>query len=160
MSTEKQSFVFRSDLTAILAGGLVVGVLDAIDALIAFKVFAGFDPIPIYQFVASGILGKSAFSGGYTTAAIGLFIHFLISFSASAAYVVASKRLTVLREQWIFPSLIYGVGIYFLMNYAVIPLSQIAPAPFSLPLFINGVVGHAILVGLPLGYIATRTRRG
>jgi hypothetical protein len=35
------------------------------------------------------------------------------------------------------------------MNYVVIPLSLIPSAPFNLVLFINGMFGHALLVGLP-----------
>ena len=40
------------------------------------------------------------------------------------------------------------------MNYIVIPLSRIPASPFSLPLFLNGLIGHALLVGLPIAYAA------
>lgn len=142
---------------AILYAGLVIGILDAIDAIIAFKIFAGFDPIPIYQFVASGLLGKEAFSGGIGAAALGLGIHFVIAFAAAAVYVYASQFMPVLKERWIPFGLAYGVAFYFLMNYAVIPMSRIEPSPFSLPLFLNGIFGHAMLVGLPAAYFAMRT---
>ena len=53
--------------------------------------------------------------------------------------------------------LIYGVIVNFLMQYGVIPLSSIGgPGPFKLDLpLVNRIVGHALLVGLPVALIAS-----
>jgi hypothetical protein len=142
-------------LRAILVGGLAAGILDAIDAIVAFKAVLGFDPIPIYQFVASGMLGPSAFAGEASTALVGLAVHFFIAFSAATVFAVASTRVPVLTERVLPSGAIFGVGVYAFMNYIVIPLSRIAPSPFSLALFLNGVLGHAVFVGIPIAY-ATR----
>ena len=136
---------------------LVIGVLDAINALIAFKAVLGLNGVKIYQFVASGILGKSAFAGGVNTALFGLAIHFLIAFAAAGAYWFASRRFPYLRTNWISCGLAFGVLVYVVMNYIVIPLSAIGPSSFSLPLFLNGVIGHAILVGLPAAFFARQS---
>lgn len=141
---------------AILFGGLAAGVLDAADALVAFKLVLGFDPIPIYQFVASGMLGPSAFQGGFATALLGLAIHFLIAFTAAAVFVLVAHRIERLRTWFVPYGLAFGVAVWAFMNLVVIPLSKIPPAPFSLPLFLNGVIGHALLVGLPIAYFAHR----
>lgn len=141
---------------AILFGGLAAGVLDAADAMVAFKLVLGFDPIPIYQFVASGMLGPSAFQGGVTTALLGLAIHFLIAFTAAAVFVLVAKRVERLRSSFVPSGLAFGVAVWAFMNLFVIPLSKIPPSPFSLPLFLNGVIGHAVLVGLPIAYFAHR----
>lgn len=141
---------------AILYAGLAIGILDAIDALIAFKVFAGFDPVPIYQFVASGILGKSAFEGGTESFLLGVVIHFAIAFASAATYVLASQNFSVLRTKWIVFGFGFGVALYLFMSYVIIPVSKIAPSPFSLPLFINGILGHGLLVGLPAAFFATK----
>jgi hypothetical protein len=145
-------------LNAILWGGLIVGVLDAVDALVAFKLVAGFDPIPIYQFVASGLLGPEAFKGGLATAGLGLLIHFLIAFGAAAVYVGARASWRFLPDSVLVAGSVYGVGVYAFMNYVVIPLSRIPSSPFSLPLFLNGVIGHALLVGVPIAYLAREVR--
>jgi len=141
---------------AIFLGGLAAGILDAIDALIAYKLVLGFDPVPIYQFVASGLLGKSAFAGGVATALLGLLIHFLIAFSAATAFCLASLKLEFLRKRPVAAGLAFGVLVYAVMNYIVIPLSAIPASPFSLPLFLNGIVGHACLVGLPISFLSRR----
>lgn len=139
---------------AILAGGLAAGILDAIDAVIAFKAVLGFDPVPIYQFVASGLLGPSAFAGGAATALLGLAVHFLIAFVAAASFVLASVAVPALRSRHFLSGAVFGIGVYGVMNYIVIPLSRIPASPFSLPLFLNGLIGHALLVGLPIAYAA------
>lgn len=143
-------------IAAIFAGGAVAGVLDAIDAVVAFKAILGFEPIPIYQFVASGLLGPAAFSGGGASALLGLALHFLIAFTAAGTFVLASARLPLLRRSFVAAGAVFGVGVYLVMNCIVIPLSRIPPAPLSLPLFLNGVIGHALLVGLPIAYAARR----
>jgi hypothetical protein len=143
-------------LAAILVGGAVVGLLDALDALVAFKLALGFDPIPIYQFVASGLLGPAAFSGGVATALLGLAFHFLIAFGAATAFVLASTRLPALLRNPIPWGLAFGVAVWLFMGRVVLPLSRVQPSPFHLGLMINGIVGHALLVGLPIALAARR----
>jgi hypothetical protein len=146
----------KNIVKAVVAGGLAIAVLDAIDALVAYKVVLGFDPVPIYQFVASGLLGPSAFQGGIPAALLGLAVHFAVAFSAATVYVLASTRVPALRRAFAIAGPAFGVGVYFFMNAVVIPLSRIPPSPFSPALFVNGVLGHALLVGLPAAYFARR----
>jgi len=143
-------------LRVIVAGGLVAGVLDALDAVIAFKLVLGIDPMPIYQFVASGAFGPSAFSGGLATALLGLVIHFVIAFSAAAVFTLASVRWRALIARPAVTGAAFGILVYLVMNHVVIPLSKIPASAFSLPLVLNGVIGHALLVGLPIAVAARR----
>lgn len=141
---------------AIVLGGLVAGLLDALDAVVAFKLVLGLGPIPIYQFVASGALGPSAFTGGAASALLGVGFHFAIALGAAAVFTLASARWPALLARPAVTGAGFGVAVYLVMNHVVIPLSRIPPSPFSLPLFVNGVIGHAILVGLPIAYAARR----
>ena len=45
--------------------------------------------------------------------------------------------------------LLYGLAVYAVMNYVVLPLSAAGRGPFSTPVFVNGVLIHAFGVGLP-----------
>ena len=141
---------------AIVAGGLAAAVLDAADALVAYKLAFGMSPLAIYEFVASGLLGQSAYAGGAATALLGLAIHFLIAFGAAAVFVLASERLPQLRREAVGWGLAFGVGVFLVMNLVVIPLSRIPASVPSLPLVLNGVIGHALLVGLPIALAARR----
>lgn len=143
---------------AILWGGLVAGLLDAVNGVVAFG-FSGFNPIQVLQYIASGLLGPSSFQGGLGTAALGTALHFLIAFVAAAVYVVAGQWITVPKSKAVLFGLLFGIAVYFFMNYLVLPLSAVAHSPFSLGLFLNGVIGHAILVGLPISLYARRAAR-
>jgi hypothetical protein len=141
---------------AIVAGGLLAGVLDALDALVAYKLAFGMSPLVIYQFVASGMLGKAAYAGGVGSALLGLAVHFLVAFTAAAVFVLASERLPQLRRNAVGWGLLFGLAVFAVMNLVVIPLSRIGFSVPSLPLLVNGVGGHALLVGLPIALAARR----
>jgi hypothetical protein len=146
-----------TNVEAISWGGLIAGVLDAIDGVIAYGT-QGLSPIQVLQYIASGALGKSAFQGGLATAALGAGFHFIIAWVAAAVFVLASRRLEILKTHAVLAGLIYGAAVYFFMNYLVLPLSALAPATFQLDLFLNGVIGHAVFVGLPIALFARRAQ--
>jgi len=146
----------RSRVQAIVTGGLLAAVLDAANALVAYKLAFGMSPLVIYQFVASGMLGQGAFTGGIGTALVGVSVHLLVAFTAATVFVLASERLPSLRRDAVGWGLAFGVVVFLVMNGVVIPLSRIPASVPSLPLLINGVVGHALLVGLPIALAARR----
>ena len=77
----------------------------------------------ILQSVAAGFLGKASFEGGTATAALGLALHFFIALSMAFAYFAASKQWPVLyQRQWIC-GIAYGLLLYLIMNFIVVPLS-------------------------------------
>ena len=150
---------------AILYGGLVVGVLDLLDAFIFFGLRSGARPIGILHSIAAGAIGRDAArAGGITTAALGVLLHFTIAFIIAATYVVASRFLPALRKRWVVCGLAFGVLAYFVMTFVVVPLSNAGPGriAFSLPVapvLINGLAIHAFGVGLPAAYFASRAKR-
>jgi uncharacterized membrane protein YagU involved in acid resistance len=116
------------------------------------------NPVQVLQYIASGALGKSAFQGGLNTAALGAAFHFIIAWVAAAVFVLASQRLQMLKTHALLGGLLYGAAVYFFMNYLVLPLSAVAPATFQLGFFLNGVIGHAVFVGLPISLFARRAK--
>lgn len=139
-------------------GGLTAGVLDAVDGVIAFG-FKGLNPIQVLQYIASGLLGPAAFQGGIPTAALGAALHFVIAFAVAGAFYAASLKLPAIYRRPLIWGLLYGAGVYFFMNYGVLPLSAVPKSPFSLALLLNGVIGHAFFVGLPVALFAGRSAR-
>ena len=144
-----------TNVQAIFWGGMVAGALDAVDGVIAYGT-RGLNPIQVLQYIASGALGKSAFQGGLATAALGAAFHFSIAWMAAAVFVLASRQLQILKTHAVPVGLLYGSAVYFFMNYVVLPLSAVAPAAFQLGLYLNGVIGHALFVGLPISLFARR----
>jgi hypothetical protein len=139
-------------LLAIGWGGLAVGVLDALDAVVFFRA----TPLRVFQSIASGLLGGEAYQGGLASALLGVLLHFLIATTAAAVYVGTSRRLPVLLSRAIPCGLAYGVAVFAFMSQVVVPLSLARQAPFSTPWLLNGVIGHALLVGLPIALCARR----
>lgn len=149
-----------SGTEAIVYGGLTVGVLDALDAIVFFGLRSGATPIRIFQSIAAGLLGRATFQGGLRSALLGVAIHFFIAFSIAATYYAASRRLAILVQRPILCGAVYGVLVYFFMNRVVIPLSAIGAAPASpLPVFFNGIAIHILGVGIPAASFASRAVR-
>jgi hypothetical protein len=144
----------------ILRAGLVSGTLDITDALV-FYGLRGAKPIAILQSIASGLLGRAAFSGGVGTAVLGLLLHFFIAFTASVIFYAAARNLAFLRRYAVISGLLYGGAIYLVMNRIVLPLSAVAkPRPVGPPIsLVNGVLAVVLLVGLPISLIVNRGLR-
>jgi hypothetical protein len=159
MTANEPEAVRRSALPALVKGGLVAGSLDIAYAII-FSAFHGFGPIRILQSVAAGLLGKSSFQGGLPTAALGLAIHYFIAFTIVIVYWLASRPLPILTAHPIVCGAIYGLGVYFFMNYVVIPLSAANRPRFSLLLFVCNLLVHAFLIGVPAALFARKARIG
>ncbi len=139
-------------------GGLAVGVLDALDAIIFFGL-QGVSSVRIFQHIASGLLGRASFNGGSATVLLGLLLHFLIAFVLATIYYGASLRFPALIRRAVMCGLLYGVTVYFVMNYLVLPLSAAPKVSDSPAIFLNGVLGHALLVGLPIALFARRSAK-
>jgi len=112
-----------------LWSGLLAGLLDACYASTVFT-SATVAPMQVWQSVASGLLGRSAFQGGWTTGALGLFLHFLIALAMAAAYWLASRRSAWMRAHPWRSGLLYGACLYLAMTFVVLPLSAV---PFAHP---------------------------
>jgi uncharacterized membrane protein YagU involved in acid resistance len=117
-------------LKAIMAGGFIAGTIDIGAAVALYHI----GPITILHAIASGLLGKASFSGGLNTALLGLVLQWTMSLIIAAIYVLAANRLPVLRRRWLVMGLVYGVGIFVVMTFVVVPLSASYPKnPPKLP---------------------------
>ena len=109
---------------AVVLGGLAAGVIDITYACIFWAIKAGVRPSRIFQSVAAGLLGRqAAVAGGAPTAALGLALHFFIALTVAFVYYTAARYAEALwRRPWAFGSL-YGVAVFGVMHYIVVPLS-------------------------------------
>jgi hypothetical protein len=44
------------------------------------------------------------------------------------------------------------------MNLAVLPLTAVVSSPFTTAVLVNGIIGHALFVGLPSAFFAKKTK--
>jgi len=76
---------------------------------------------------------------------------------AAAVFVLASRYLPALVRRPVLAGAVYGVAIYVVMNWVVIPLSSIGPKPFPpLIVLITGLLVHMFLIGVPIALAARR----
>lgn len=154
----QDAIVIRQDSAALAAaaitGGLIAGALNLGYGFMAFSL-TGATPVHILQCIASGLFGPAAFNGGLVSASIGLILHFGLSIAMAGAFVAAATKLHTLLRQPVLWGALYGVGLFFLMHYVVVPLSA---APVTdvppWPLYKAGLIVHAFLVGVPMALAA------
>jgi len=143
----------------LIAGGIVVGSLDITYAIL-FWSFRGVAPTRVFQSVAAGVLGRDSFNLGMKSALLGAALHYFIAFSIVIVYYVASKWIPLLIEHAVICGIVYGIGVYIVMNYVVIPLSNAArPKTFNLLWVSCSVVVHMFLIGLPAALFARTARQ-
>jgi hypothetical protein len=147
----------RSLLKTIFIASLVAGTLDILDAIIFHQLHNNIAPIRILQSVASGLLGRPAFTGGLRTAAIGLAIHFCIATFWATLFIVIARSVPALRRHAIASGIAYGLIVYAIMNYLVVPQTHAHPLPTqaSIPV-LNGVCAIVFCIGLPIALINKR----
>jgi hypothetical protein len=149
----KESNTFR----AIAFGGLLAGVLDLTAACVSGYLIGGVSPVRIFQSIASGLLGRASADGGAATAALGIFLHFVIAFGATMVFYFASREIKFLTRQAIVSGVFYGIAVYWFMQLVVLPLSafpykkQLIPEPNQ---FLLGMIIHIFCIGLPIALVA------
>src|SRR5262245_33834889 len=122
--TENRDANQAQAIVNVLAGGVVAGTLDIAYACVFWGLKAGIPPQRIFQSVARGLLGPESFKGGAPTAALGLFLHFFIAISMAVAYYVVARYWPALREKPVAYGAAYGLVLYAVMNFVVVPLSR------------------------------------
>ncbi|HKU60405.1 MAG TPA: hypothetical protein VJQ44_04245 [Gemmatimonadales bacterium] len=140
----------HSPLAYVLAGGVAAGALDISYAWLFWAVKAGIGAQRIFQSVAAGLLGKASFSGGWPTAFLGLGLHFFIATSMSLTYYLVARRRPFLREHPLACGAGYGLVLYGIMNFVVVPLSA-ASGGSKDPLWVAlSVAVHMLFIGIPI----------
>jgi hypothetical protein len=146
------------NIQKILKAGLIVGSLDIIAALLQYYIKTGKNPGNVLKFIASGVFGKEAFSGGTTMVTIGLLLHFVIAFIFTFFFFWIIYKIPAFSKQKILTGILYGLFIWSVMNFIVVPLSNTPPLTFKLT---NALLAMGILIvciGIPLSFMAGGAR--
>ena len=143
---------------AISIAGLTCGALDISAALVVYGLM-GSKPLRLLQGIAGGILGPRTYSGGTSTALLGLALHFVIAFGAAAVFFLATRALPLLLNHAVVSGVLYGIAVYFFMNRVVVQLSAATKFPFSVKMMLIGVIIHIFCVGIPISLSIRRYAR-
>jgi hypothetical protein len=150
----KSSQLRHGTFTAILGGGVLAAALEILPALIVHG-YLGVSPVRVFQAIASGLSGNAAYRGGISSALLGGAIHLGISIAFAAAFVLVSRRFTLLARRWVLSGIAYGAVAYAVMNWIVVPLSAAAFKPQdSWVLLTMSIATHLFFFGLPIAWCA------
>jgi uncharacterized membrane protein YagU involved in acid resistance len=108
-----------SVLKSLVYGGLIAGTID----IGAASLISIISPLVILQAVASGLLGRAAFQGGAGVMVLGLLLQWGMSILIAAFFTLAASKWPSLARRWILWGALYGVVVFIVMNYVVVPLS-------------------------------------
>lgn len=142
----------RSVPKAILVGAIVAALLDMLDPII-FYGLRGVALIKIPQSIASGILGRAAYSDGVPSVLLGLAAHLFIALVWATIFVLAARAMPFLERHAVVSGLLYGAFIYVVMYHLVLPHTNLYPRnnPDPAPaVLVNSIAAMVLLVGLPI----------
>ena len=143
-------------LLVIGAGGLIAGTIDIAQAFFFF----GYR-VPLG--ISAALIGQTAAGAGPVAAVyvLGLLLHYGIATTWTAAYYLASRRLTFMTEHPVVCGLLYGLLVECVMSYVVLPLSALhSVGPYELHDVLLGLGVHMITIGLPIALTVSWFARG
>jgi len=141
---------------AVLTTGLIAGTLDILSACLHAYIQRGITPEKLLQFVASGLFGADAFTGGTMMAIVGLIMHFMIATSWTLLYYLLYPRLNFLRKNKIVSGIFYGAFVWAMMSRVILPFTAIPKSPFNLTSALIGMVILMLMIGMPNAFRAPR----
>ena len=142
-------------------GGLLIAVADAIFAITLWFEWTTKGLTQVFQSIAVGVLGKASYEGGLATALLGAGLHAVMAIAFVAICIALSFRFRLLTDKPVMSGLLYGVGLYVVMNFVVMPLSRVGASPsFKHPDWIAMSVLAHMAFGVVCTLFARRARRG
>jgi hypothetical protein len=146
-------------LWTILWIGLVAGTLDITENIV-FNAFRGITPWRIFQYIASGLLGKHSFQMGWSSVGLGIAIHYAIALGWTGIFYIAATKFVALTRRPILSGLVYGVIVYLVMNFLVLPMTVVPPRPTAVTLVnrVNAVLALMFCIGLPIALLVRRSK--
>ncbi|MGB9428548.1 MAG: hypothetical protein WCC11_01510 [Gammaproteobacteria bacterium] len=148
---------YKTTFAAVLYGGFIAGTID----IGAASLINWLSPVVILHAITSGLLGADSFRAGASAALLGLLLQWAMSLVIAAIFVFAAHALPWLKRHWMPAGLMYGVVIFFVMNYMVVPLSAASfkAHHFGATKFVENLLAM-LLFGLIVAFCACRLLSG
>lgn len=145
----------------VLLAGLITGTLDILSASVYFTIAThGQSLSKLFAYISSGVFGKDAFNGNPAMTGWGLLFHYLIALTWSFVFLSIYPKIPGLRKYPVATGLAYGLIVWSIMQFLVLPLSQVPLGPLHLvPALINIAI-LMVMIGLPLSFIGRRYYTG
>ena len=140
----------------VLKATLLAGTLDICAAFIQAYSTNKILPITILKYIAGGVFGKNAFTGGYDMAAFGLLFHFIIVFVCALIFFLLYPKLKFLKYNVVLNSLLIALVAWAVTNLVIMPLSKLPKGNFDLSRAAIAVAILFVCIGLPISLMAKK----
>lgn len=146
----------------ILLAGFLVGSLDIIAALTNFYIQTGKNPVVVLRYIASAVFGKKdAYDpNNNLMPALGLLFHYGIAYGWTTFFFLIYPRLKFMSATRILTGFLYGIFVWAMMTFVVIPLTSLGSSPLVLKQAIIAIAILILAIGMPLSFIAYRCYYG
>jgi hypothetical protein len=111
--------------------------------------------LTMWQFVASGAIGPTAYSST-SYAWLGLLVHLLVSIGWAGGYAYLAQSQTFLNQRWLISGFFYGFVVYIFMLLLMLG-AHIFKFPSSADEVLNAVVAHCLFFGIPVAFVVSKT---
>jgi len=85
--------------------------------------------VKLFQTIAVGVLGKASYEGGVAAAWLGAGLHVFMATLFVVVYTLVARRVPKLLDRPLVHGPLYGVVLYAVMNFVVMPLSRVHAHP-------------------------------
>lgn len=140
----------------VVAGGFTVATVDLVYACSFWALLRHVPPTHVMQYIASGALGQAAFAGGMATALLGVAFHYAIATIMVLTYTLVGGRHRELLRHPVRYGLPYGLLLWGVMTYVVVPLSHAQPSAKPLLLGVATNFLTHLLLGVLCAWFARR----
>lgn len=149
IESDASSFSGRLAGRAVMAG-IIGGILIDLFLFFTHAPFPG-----IYQYIASAVVGKVAFtSKSYIW--LGVAIHFAVAIGLAILYAFVASRMHVLRR-WVMAGLAFGIIVMIVMQIIemIVKLAQ----PITVKSGSIMLIAHVVFYGWPVAWFVGRAVR-
>jgi hypothetical protein len=142
----------------ILIAWLIVGTLDITAAIIQFLINTGNNPLIIFTYISSAVVGPEAYKIGPPSMTIlGFALHYLIAFIWTIIFFTIYPRMPILSKNRVVTGITYGYFMQLCMTFIVVGMiSRIPARPFNPTGFLTSGAILCVAIGIPLSFIAYR----
>ena len=145
-----------SNAKRVLLAGLLVGTFDIIAASTQYYLRTAKGPEGVLKFVASGLFGKDAFTGGNVMVIAGLLIHYLIAMTFTILFYLLLKNSAAVRYNRVITGLLYGAFVWVVMNKLVLPITKSPALKHDTAADLQAMGILIVCIGLPLAFLLIR----
>lgn len=130
----------------------VAGTLDLFGAFAQNYITYQTPPHIILRYIASGLFGKAAFTGGVFYPLIGLLCHFLIVLACVVVYFKLFPRISFLKRNIFISALLIALVAWGVTTLFVIPLSKIGASSLQPDAALTAIAILFFCLGLPIAF--------